>query len=1230
MHNGEYLNPEVLTGFINFSRKNSQWKYTEDSNTMEKKQAEGASTLWNIMADEGVAILADEVGMGKTIQALSVCAALWRKNPSARILVFAPREAVAQNWANEYKAFISTHYREYDDRVKTSVEGKPVHEPILCKDIYDLCESVHNGWGRFFIAKTTSFSFLLSSLARKQEKGKLEVLRSKFDSIGVRINKGDGIHKLEKEKMLQVITEYLRDNLIENNLKFDLLIIDEAHYYRNFNGGSMRVMAAKSFFGKGENALASKVLLLTATPNHSSPDNVKGMISYFHDDLPNNAPGEILDKIAVRRYRTLGDKGMIKYNYRNESAVAARFSDDPKSELFYALYQKKLVQGRTAGINGKGNLQQGRMFYGYMEGFEFIPQEKEISIISDENGDEIEKDGETAVDFIESDDSIILKKLVKGYNSIYGAESTPSHPKYDMTVNDVIPGAGDDYWNEKSIAGKKSLVFVRRIPSINEISRRVMQEYDRILWCRIAEMLGVKEKDVPDREKYLRYFKKNFSEEENEIEPDDIEPKDVETIDSGIPTSKVFELFSMQRVAKGEKVKNTHAALFRRRFSDIKNLFSIFFCVGPEPGDTIEELIKPYILNTLYRKKGIPDYSLTAGLARTDYYRKMNSASARILENISFSFNSSDTEETPVKAADNFDTIWTIFWKLAVKRGEESDLLLCWKEFSIFERESLGQFLLKGVLFASPSLIELYVWFIETERESEETGRDFYSAFTEKVSAKLEGSRLYLKIVETIKHFKVFHEKILCVSDHELIEEQWRFFEQTMPVYPYSGSTKNKSILNAFNTPFYPDVLIATSVLQEGVNLQYFCKKVIHYGIAWTAGDNEQRVGRVDRMFGLVERELNVKDDSTLEIRYPFIEGSLDEDQLGLFLKKKHEAENLMDKCLQQRFSKEYTSEEISPDTIDKYLRKPEKGATYPDPYRAQKNRYSQAFEIKRPYGAISCVIKKIQGVFHSLGVKTYDVWDENHRSRLISILDARTEDGRNQPVLVELHFEPEFSIQHGEIVYVLSIKTPLCSAESSNIELIEKKYSVIRKNFDMYPGVQLAMDDRGDSSWRYKIYTRVSLPLFRDVESEGFLHSEEINVSLKNLIQCTDNIEKELFPDQDITLEDIKRDSEQHIPADVKMVDHVTETERGTGSDANWKGKWKEQGDHVKLYQHKSNEQLDTTYAMEMCHSYPFISFFRFRNGIVAELAYLKKDFQERERKVLESWFEYVMKLEW
>jgi len=72
-----------------------------------------------------------------------------------------------------------------------------------------------------------------------------------------------------------------------------------------------------------------------------------------------------------------------------------------------------------------------------------------------------------------------------------------------------------------------------------------------------------------------------------------------------------------------------------------------------------------------------------------------------------------------------------------------------------------------------------------------------------------------------------------------------------------NGQTKQETrrkLMLTFNTPFYPEILIASSVMAEGVDLHLSCRHVIHHDLCWNPSTLEQRTGRIDRIGAKVER----------------------------------------------------------------------------------------------------------------------------------------------------------------------------------------------------------------------------------------------------------------------------------------------------------------------------------------------------------------------------------------
>jgi len=90
------------------------------------------------------------------------------------------------------------------------------------------------------------------------------------------------------------------------------------------------------------------------------------------------------------------------------------------------------------------------------------------------------------------------------------------------------------------------------------------------------------------------------------------------------------------------------------------------------------------------------------------------------------------------------------------------------------------------------------------------------------------------------------------------------------------GDTRER-LRRAFNTPLYPMILIANEVMQEGLDLHRSCARVIHHDLAWNPAQLEQRVGRVDRIGSLTAKRRKKNDQATLDILYPLVARTVDE-----------------------------------------------------------------------------------------------------------------------------------------------------------------------------------------------------------------------------------------------------------------------------------------------------------------------------------------------------------------
>ena len=89
------------------------------------------------------------------------------------------------------------------------------------------------------------------------------------------------------------------------------------------------------------------------------------------------------------------------------------------------------------------------------------------------------------------------------------------------------------------------------------------------------------------------------------------------------------------------------------------------------------------------------------------------------------------------------------------------------------------------------------------------------------------------------------------------------------------GDTRQETrdrIMLTFNTPFYPEILIASSVMSEGVDLHLHCRHIIHHDLDWNPSSLEQKTGRIDRLGAKAEHC-----GHPIKVYLPYLEGCQDE-----------------------------------------------------------------------------------------------------------------------------------------------------------------------------------------------------------------------------------------------------------------------------------------------------------------------------------------------------------------
>jgi hypothetical protein len=126
--------------------------------------------------------------------------------------------------------------------------------------------------------------------------------------------------------------------------------------------------------------------------------------------------------------------------------------------------------------------------------------------------------------------------------------------------------------------------------------------------------------------------------------------------------------------------------------------------------------------------------------------------------------------------------------------------------------------------------------------------KEFFD-FLETRCVEAERNR-YLHAIQSIQTGSITGREALATFSEDERQPGWA--DGLLPnVRLVNGSTKQETrqrLMLTFNSPFFPEILVASSVMAEGVDLHRFCRYVIHHDLCWNPSTLEQRTGRIDRI----------------------------------------------------------------------------------------------------------------------------------------------------------------------------------------------------------------------------------------------------------------------------------------------------------------------------------------------------------------------------------------------
>lgn len=190
--------------------------------------------------------------------------------------------------------------------------------------------------------------------------------------------------------------------------------------------------------------------------------------------------------------------------------------------------------------------------------------------------------------------------------------------------------------------------------------------------------------------------------------------------------------------------------------------------------------------------------------------------------------------------------------------------------FDLATRVVAGQ-VFRRVLMAEEFLLR---YLADVEKEQAERWADYLS---ERYVKPLDG---HLESLQDRVH-TYFETLVRAKKNLALLSGYHAGAENRNVVQLVKGDTQTRDrYYLGFNTPYRPEILVSTSVGQEGIDLHRECRHVIHHDLCWNPATIEQRTGRVDRIGSKVERErMGTRNDTgpTLEIAVPYLAATYDE-----------------------------------------------------------------------------------------------------------------------------------------------------------------------------------------------------------------------------------------------------------------------------------------------------------------------------------------------------------------
>ena len=868
-------------------------------------------------------ILADEVGMGKTFEALGVIAARHREDPSRRTLVLTPGPDLNQKWHKEFTAFCGRRsmYDGFKDKFASTTR---LRELLACAKTHPITIAPVSMFAGGRAMRDNAYLLSLffhwkglrgnqsAAAFRHYRQGTLstvDVTQAEFyddvpwervsevvDAVmtGAKRAPAD-LDKLYDERgrsyELFADTDRIDRALAQIRFRllgallpdFDLLVVDEAHKLKN--PGALRATAVREAFYKK----FDKAIFLTATPFQLDVAELRQVLDLF--SLARTAPSSLraqadellahvrdyqaayldfesvwrrLDGVGASDFKVLHHtdpllgaptddptlvpivarakkllelkrshiepgfrKWMIrslredKRDYRNPKR--ARLPPEGGARVPFLLYERFIAElFRSKSRTHKAAVQINMVSsYGAA---------RVGAILSDELKTGLADDAEAYRQ--------LLRSVLDGLRDEHG-----THPKLTYVLQDAL---------EAAARGEKTLIFCARIETLNELSRQLRAAWTAALvdrWKAVdpgateQTVFDTHEKDeTRKRGRHSRFASRLHRSHDvlflalRERYLQSIQLDSFARDNAGEIARLASEVAGQQRVVESRATRFDWALAKR----SIEHTTAI---LARERGHTVED---HETFETLTSERFVTSgYNLVADELEYDEV----GAHAPVW---------SITADHVREVARGSGNLWTYL------RGYLSGVS---PDLRVRMVERIARYLTHSEV---PFLVDVLCAARAAQLDVEAIESAAMLRFMDEFWTS-EGGRSW---VARLKGFLQYAVELDDGRQAELLDglkSAGQFVRHT------ADNESREKLREAFNTPLFPMVLVANEVMQEGLDLHQQCARVVHHDLAWNPAQLEQRVGRVDRLGGLIQRNRAKRPESTLDILYPLVTRTIDE-----------------------------------------------------------------------------------------------------------------------------------------------------------------------------------------------------------------------------------------------------------------------------------------------------------------------------------------------------------------